>query len=44
VQSLWQVQRSLWLQGDATAEASQQGVGAFVDGIDRFVHAIEDSD
>jgi two-component system nitrate/nitrite sensor histidine kinase NarX len=42
VQSLWQVQRSLWLQGDATAEASQQGVGAFVDGIDRFVHAIED--
>ena len=42
VQSLWLVQRSLWLQGDATAESTQQSVGAFVEAIDRFVHAIED--
>ena len=42
VQSLWLVQRSLWLQGDATAKSTQQSVGAFVEAIDRFVHAIED--
>jgi two-component system, NarL family, nitrate/nitrite sensor histidine kinase NarX len=27
--------------GDATAQSTQQGVGVFVDAIDRFVHAIE---
>lgn len=41
VESLWQVQRSLWLQSDGTPDASQQGVVAFVEAIERFVHVIE---
>lgn len=42
VQSLWQVQRSLWLQGGASAQASLQGVDTFVGAIDRLVRAIEE--
>lgn len=41
VESLWQLQRSRWLQGDATPETSQQDVGVFVDAIERLVRAIE---
>jgi two-component system nitrate/nitrite sensor histidine kinase NarX len=41
VESLWQVQRSRWLQKDAALVTSQQDVGEFVESIDRFVRAIE---
>lgn len=41
VDSLWQGQRRLWLQGGGTRQASQQAVVVFVEAIDRFVHVIE---
>ncbi|MDO8906192.1 type IV pili methyl-accepting chemotaxis transducer N-terminal domain-containing protein [Hydrogenophaga sp.] len=41
VESLWQVQRSRWLQSGATHETSQQEVGVFVEAIERFVRTIE---
>jgi two-component system, NarL family, nitrate/nitrite sensor histidine kinase NarX len=42
VDALWQVQRSQWLRGGAPARASLQDVQAFVQSVDRLVHAIEE--
>lgn len=42
VESLWQVQRGLWLRdGPLDAQQSMRAAEAFVTGIDRFVQSIE---
>ncbi len=42
VETLWQAQRSLWLQGNVSTQASLQEVEVFVAAVDRLVHAIEE--